>query len=406
MRKCFKVSYYVRSNYENKQGKSPLMIRIFLNGEMMNIGTSGIYIDKKLWSNSTSRMKGRSIDALNVNAQLDLLSSTLLGIFKKYEDDEELSLEKIKSAYLGKNSSLDTVMDIFDKYLEDLKSLIGTSKTQATFNKYAVARKHFSSFLKYKYGRNDIMPKELTYIVIHDFDVYLKTVLQLKANSATKTLKFFKTVIIFAQKSGKMTHDPFMNFRFQAEKVDRGFLTDEEIQCMMKKTFDIPRLEQVRDIFIFSCFSGLAYIDMANLTEDNIVVLDGKKWIIVNRHKTNVPSNILLLDIPLMIIDKYKGKDNSGRLLPIISNQKMNAYLKEIADVCGIKKRLTCHLARHTFATMTLSKGVPIETVSKMLGHTNIKTTQIYARITNKKIESDMMVLATKLDKFNEIVDV
>ena len=176
-------------------------------------------------------------------------------------------------------------MDIFDKYLEDLKSLIGTSKTQATFNKYAVARKHFSSFLKYKYGRNDIMPKELTYIVIHDFDVYLKTVLQLKANSATKTLKFFKTVIIFAQKSGKMTHDPFMNFRFQAEKVDRGFLTDEEIQCMMKKTFDIPRLEQVRDIFIFSCFSGLAYIDMVNLTEDNIVVLDGKKWIIVNRHK-------------------------------------------------------------------------------------------------------------------------
>lgn len=406
MRKCFKVSYYVRSNYENKQGKSPLMIRIFLNGEMMNIGSAGIYIDKKLWSNSTSRMKGRSIDALNVNAQLDLLSSTLLGIFKKYEDDEELSLEKIKSTYLGKNSSLDTVMDIFDKYLEDLKSLIGTSKTQATFNKYAVARKHFSSFLKYKYGRNDIMPKELTYIVIHDFDVYLKTVLQLKANSATKTLKFFKTVIIFAQKSGKMTHDPFMNFRFQAEKVDRGFLTDEEIQCMMKKTFDIPRLEQVRDIFIFSCFSGLAYIDMANLTEDNIVVLDGKKWIIVKRHKTNVPSNILLLDIPLMIIDKYKGKDNDGRLLPIISNQKMNAYLKEIADVCGIKKRLTCHLARHTFATMTLSKGVPIETVSKMLGHTNIKTTQIYARITNKKIESDMMVLAAKLDKFNEIVNV
>lgn len=406
MRKCFKVSYYVRSNYENKQGKSPLMIRIFLNGEMMNIGSAGIYIDKKLWSNSTSRMKGRSIDALNVNAQLDLLSSTLLGIFKKYEDDEELSLEKIKSAYLGKNSSLDTVMDIFDKYLEDLKSLIGTSKTQATFNKYAVACKHFSSFLKYKYGRNDIMPKELTYIVIHDFDVYLKTVLQLKANSATKTLKFFKTVIIFAQKSGKMTHDPFMNFRFQAEKVDRGFLTDEEIQCMMKKTFDIPRLEQVRDIFIFSCFSGLAYIDMVNLTEDNIVVLDGKKWIIVNRHKTNVPSNILLLDIPLMIIDKYKGKDNDGRLLPIISNQKMNAYLKEIADVCGIKKRLTCHLARHTFATMTLSKGVPIETVSKMLGHTNIKTTQIYARITNKKIESDMMVLAAKLDKFNEIVNV
>lgn len=246
------------------------------------------------------------------------------------------------------------------------------------------------------------MPSELTHVIIHDFDIYLRTVVGLKPNSATKTLKFFKTVVIFAQKCGVLTHDPFAQHHFHLESVDRGFLTDEEITKIMEKEFATSRLESVRDIFIFSCFCGLAYIDVANLTEDNIVTLDGKKWIITRRQKTHVESNILLLDIPLMIIDKYKGKTKGGKLLPILSNQKMNAYLKEIADLCGIKKRLTYHLARHTFATMMLSKGVPVESVSRMLGHTNIKTTQIYARITNKKIEQDMMSLSGKLDCFND----
>ena len=249
------------------------------------------------------------------------------------------------------------------------------------------------------------MPSELTHIIIHDFEIYLRTTAALKPNSATKTLKFFKTVVIFAQKSGIMTHDPFIHHHFHLEQVDRGFLTDEEIQRIMQKEFATPRLEAVRDIFIFSCFCGLAYIDVANLTQDNIVSMNGKMWIMTRRQKTNIPSNILLLDIPLMIIDKYKGKTTKGKLLPILSNQKMNSYLKEIADLCGIKKNLTFHLARHTFATMTLSKGVPIESVSKMLGHTNIKTTQIYARITNKKIEEDMLALAGKLDNFNDSIN-
>ena len=244
------------------------------------------------------------------------------------------------------------------------------------------------------------MPGELTHLIIHDFEIYLKTVVSLKANSATKTLKFFKTVVIFAQKCGVMTHDPFLNHHFHLEPVDRGFLTDEEIQRIMQKDFEIPRLEMVRDVFIFSCFCGLAYIDVVHLTQENIITLDNRPWIIINRQKTNVQSNIPLLEIPQMILDKYKGKTKDNRLLPVLSNQKINAYLKEIADLCGIKKRLSYHLARHTFATMLLSKGVPIESVSKMLGHTNIKTTQIYARITNKKIEQDMMQVADKFDGF------
>lgn len=400
MRMIFKVSYYVRSNYENKQGKSPLMIRIFLNGEMLNVGSSGIYIDKKLWNNSTNRVKGRGSESLNLNAQLDNISNSLQMIFKKHEFDEDLTLDKIKSIFLGKNKVKTTFVEFYDKYLEDIKAQVGAGKSIALYHKYSAARSHFVNFLHAKYGRKDLMPGELTHLIIHDFEIYLKTVVSLKSNSATKTLKFFKTVVIFAQKCGVMTHDPFLNHHFHLEPVDRGFLTDEEIQRIMQKDFEIPRLEMVRDVFIFSCFCGLAYIDVTHLTQENIITLDNRPWIIINRQKTNVQSNIPLLEIPQMILDKYKGKTKDNRLLPVLSNQKINAYLKEIADLCGIKKRLSYHLARHTFATMLLSKGVPIESVSKMLGHTNIKTTQIYARITNKKIEQDMMQVADKFDGF------
>ena len=402
MRLIFKVSYYIRTNYENKEGKSPLMIRIYLNGKMLTVGSAGINVDKTKWSNETNRLKGRTSEVLNTNAQIDNISSDLRNIFLKHQFDDDLTLDKIKSIYLGKNKECTTFLDFYDKYLEDIKAQIGKGKTLATYHKYSAAGKHFENFLKLKYGRMDIMPSELTHVIIHDFDIYLRTVVSLKPNSATKTLKFFKTVVIFAQKCGVLTHDPFAQHRFHLESVDRGFLTDDEITRIMEKEFSTPRLESVRDIFIFSCFCGLAYIDVANLTQDNIVTLDGKKWIMTRRQKTHVESNILLLDIPLMIINKYKGKTNDGKLLPILSNQKMNAYLKEIADLCGIRKRLTYHLARHTFATMMLSKGVPVESVSKMLGHANIKTTQIYARITNKKIEHDMMNLSEKLDCFND----
>lgn len=380
MRMIFKVSYYVRSNYENKQGKSPLMIRIYLNREMLTVGSSGLNVDKKLWCNATSRMKGRTQEALCINAQLDEISTSFLEIFKRYEKDDDLTLEKIKSIYLGKDKIKTTFLEYYDGFLEELQAQVGTVKTKATYYKYLGTKRHFENFLRYKYRRKDLMPKELTHLVISDFEIYLRTVANLKVNSSTKTLKFFKTVVKHAQRTGFIIHDPFMNHHFQTEYVDRGFLTDEEIKCIMEKEFATARLEAVRDIFIFSCFCGLAYIDVANLTQDNIVTLNGKRWIMTTRQKTKVPSNILLLDIPAMIIEKYRGRTKDGKLLPILSNQKMNSYLKEIGDVCGIKKNLTYHLARHTFATMILSKGVPIESVSKMLGHTNIRTTQVYAR--------------------------
>jgi site-specific recombinase XerD len=217
-----------------------------------------------------------------------------------------------------------------------------------------------------------------------------------------------KTIVLFAQRSGMMTHNPFQNYKITVKRVDRGYLTEEELIRILEKEFTIKRLEQVRDVFIFSCFTGLAYIDVKNLNHENIrKSFDGEVWIMTKRQKTDVQSNVLLLDIPRRILQKYNGKLPNGKILPVLSNQKTNAYLKEIGDLCSINKEITFHLARHTFATtVTLAKGVPIETVSKMLGHTNIQTTQIYARITNSKISKDMGALVDKLGDMNKAVHI
>jgi site-specific recombinase XerD len=208
-----------------------------------------------------------------------------------------------------------------------------------------------------------------------------------------------RTVILIARNNGWINADPFANYKFSLEKCEREYLTQKELEAIMNKSFSIKRLEQVRDIFIFSCFSGLAYVDVKNLSDKNIrTSFDGNVWIMGKRHKTDVSFTIPLLNVPKTILEKYKGILPNSELLPVISNQKMNAYLKEITDMCGIDKHLTFHCARHTFATtVTLSKGVSIESVSKMLGHSNIKTTQIYARVNETKVSNEMTILKEKL---------
>ena len=410
MKSIFRVVFYLRSNYVNKEGKTSVMLRIYLNNERLSLGSTGIAITASQWDKDKERIKGRTTDALSTNLQLDNIAGGLQAIFRKIEMSDDLSLERIKSEFLGKKDEIDTLMQLFEKHNTDISKQVGISVSKATLQKYNVCKRHFSDFLDKQYKRNDLKLTELTYLIIREFDLYLRTVVGQNSNTATKTMKTFKTITLLGQKMGVLLHDPFMNHRFHLEPVNRGFLTDEEILLIANKEIGIPRLELVRDIFIFSCFTGLAYIDVSNLTPDHIVTLGDKQWIMTQRQKTSVETNILLLDIPKAIIDKYC--DNSAypkrenKLFPIHSNQKMNAYLKEIADLCGIKKNLTFHLARHTFATMSLSKGVPMESVSKMLGHTNIRTTQIYARITNKKIEHDMEELAGKLGKFNNAMGI
>ena len=403
MKSIFRVVFYLRSNYVNKEGKTSVMLRIYLNNERLSLGSTGISVKSSQWDKEKERIKGRTTEALNTNLQLDNIASGLQSIFRRIEMSDVVSLERIKSEFLGKKEEIDTLMQLFEKHNGDVAKQVGVSVGKATLQKYNICKRHFSEFLEKQYKRSDLKLTELTYVVIREFDLYLRTEVGQNPNTATKTMKTFKTITLLGQKMGVLLHDPFMNHRFHIEPVNRGFLTDEEILLIANKDLGISRLELVRDIFIFSCFTGLAYIDVSNLTPDHIVTLGDKQWIMTQRQKTSVETNVLLLDIPKAIIAKYGGKTyRNGKLFPMLTNQKTNSYLKEIADICGIKKNLTFHLARHTFATMSLSKGVPMESVSKMLGHTNIRTTQIYARITNKKIEHDMEELADKLDKFND----
>lgn len=395
MKAIFRAVFYLRSNYVNKEGKTPVMLRIYLNNERLSIGSTGIAVQQSQWDREKERLKGRTTEALSTNLELDNIQSGLQTIFKKVEMTDEVSLERIKSEYLGKKEDVDTLMSLFNKHNSDVARQVGVSVEAATLQKYNVCKKHFSNFLRDKYGRSDIRLSELGYIVIHDFDIYLRTVVGQNPNTATRMMKTFKTITILGRKLGVLHHDPFLNIRFHMEPVNRGFLTDEEILKIANKDFGIGRLELVRDVFVFSCFTGLAYIDVYNLAPENIVTLNGKQWIMTKRQKTSVETNVLLLDIPKSIIAKYSGKTyRDGKLFPMLTNQKLNSYLKEIADICGIKKNLTFHTARHTFATtICLENGLPIETVSKMLGHRFISTTELYAKVSKSKIAREMQPL-------------
>ena len=402
MKEKLKISFYLRANYFNKLGESPINIRVFLNGEKRYFGSTGFFINKEMWDNDADRVIGRTPTARTINMGLNEIELKILDIARSREGDSGFNVEKLYSIYAGKVKTISNFIEFYEDFISGVEQQIGHGKSAATVQKYKATKKHFLNFLKIKYGWTSVSAFDMTPALISDFDIYLRTTGGMQGNSATKTLKSLKTVTIQAQKVGFLDHDPFINLRFHLKPVDRGFLTEEEIEVLMSKRFGVERLEHVRDIFVFSCFTGLAYIDVSNLTDENIVTIGGTDWIMTKRQKTSITENVPILDVAREIINKYHSSaDRNGRLLPILSNQKMNAYLKEIADLCGIKKRLSYHMARHTYATLLLSKGVPMETVSKLLGHTNIKTTQIYARITNKKIEQDVMRVADQLNAFN-----
>ena len=401
MANIFKVVFFLRGKVELKGGNTPIDIRIYLRNERLRVGATGYSIDTKLWDSKRGRVIGRSADAIKINNELDRIESDLIHLYRQNEFADNLSLDLIRAEYTGEKIKSASFIAFYQEYLKQLETEVGVKRSYASFQKYGVLLRHFIAFIKEKYNRKDFLFSDLSYRVIVDFEAYLTTKGKCSHNTTMKMMGTLKTMTTRAQKFGLLDRDPFINYKMTFKKVDRGFLTDEEIQVIMDKKIDIPRLALVRDIFIFSCFTGLAYIDVAHLTPMNIRIINGKKWIITRREKTDVDSNILLLEIPEQIIDKYKGVDPNGRLLPVFSNQKVNSYLKEIAAICGLDRNLTFHLARHTFATMSLTKGVPIESVSKMLGHANIRTTQIYARIISKKIEIDMLDLSTKLDDFD-----
>jgi len=399
MRSTFSILFYIKKSALKSNGKAPIMARITLNGEIAQFSLK-CEVNPDEWNPRTQRAVGKTSNAIKINGLLD---NSRAIIFKYYRDISErevtVSAEKVKNAFLGLKTSQFSLLELFEKYIKDIETKIGKDITRVTYLRYVRVRNRIELFMQRKYNISDIDLREINYSFLCDFEMYLKSTYNLGQNAAMKLISQLRTVILIAKNNGWIYSDPFANYKFHLEKTNRAFLSQQELESIMNKTFSCKRLDQVRDIFLFSCFTGLAYIDVFNLRETNIrESFDGNLWITGKRAKTNVSFNVPLLEVPKMILDKYKGTLPNGELLPVISNQKINSYLKEIADFCLIDKTLTFHSARHTFATtVTLSKGVSIESVSKMLGHTNIKTTQIYARITDNKISNEMNVLAGKL---------
>ncbi|MFV0346576.1 MAG: site-specific integrase [Bacteroidales bacterium] len=405
MKSTFKVAFFLKRKAVRHNGTVPIITRITINGKVAQFATK-FYIAPEQWSVPRSCALGQTAKARETNSLLEEIKARLYSAYHELMlKDAHVTSEKVKTEFLGISTHNETLISLFDRHNEDVKKLVGISKSKATYQKYTVTRKHVANFIKSKYKLSDISLKEINLMFLEDFAVYLQTECNCNSNTTAKFMQFLKRIVLIARNNGIISSDPFSNYKIRIKKVDRGYLTEDELKRMLQRKFLIKRLEIVRDIFIFSCFTGLSYIDVKNLTTDSIKTgFDGKQWIMTKRQKTNVQSNILLLDIPLKIIEKYKGQPNRY-LLPVLSNQKMNAYLKEIGDLCAINKEITYHLARHTFATtVTLAKGVPIESVSKMLGHSNIRTTQIYARITNEKISRDMNCLEEKLEDMNGMI--
>jgi len=398
MKSTFSILFYLKRNGQKANGNMPIMGRITVNGMAVQFA-SKVEIKPDYWNVKAGKAIGRSVEVHEVNNALESIKTTMTKIYRDLQEREKnVTPERIKNTFFGIEAKSYMLLELFIRHNDDVKRLVGISKSKATYQKYEVTRKHLADFIKKRYNLSDISMKEINNLFITDFEVYLLTTAGCNANTSAKFMQFLKRIVIIARNNGWINADPFNNYKIRISRVDRGYLTQEEIERIIEKEFACKRLEHVRDIFIFSCFCGLAYIDVKNLRENNIrTAFDGNLWIMGKREKTGVGFNIPLLDIPKMILEKYKGKLRNGYVLPVLSNQKMNAYLKEIGDVCGINKNITYHLARHTFATLTLSKGVSIESVSKMLGHTNIQTTQIYARIVDDKIKDDMALFAGKM---------
>ena len=407
MNATINVLFYIKRAKINSNGLVPIFIRITVEGKRIDKST-GKYVLPEKWSTENSRLKGNSEEARTINNHLELLRMHVFEIEKQLLIKKEtLNFENFKNEYLGIKQRERLLIPIFTEHNRKIKELVGSEYAPGTLERYETSLKHTKDFLQWKYRVSDIDIEKIDHAFITEYEFYLRTERKCANNTAVKYIKNFHKIINICLANGWLNKDPFANYKAKVKEVIREFLTEQEIQSLMEKEFVSERLELVRDIFVFSCFSGLAYIDVKQLTKDNIVLgIDGDKWINKNRQKTDTNSKIPLLPTAQYIMDKYSDypvNKNKGTLLPILSNQKMNAYLKEIATVCGINKELTFHIARHTFATtVTLSNGVPIETVSKMLGHTNLKTTQHYAKILDKKISEDMQLLKAKFNAIKQ----
>ncbi len=400
MQDLLSVLFYVRKSKSINATHATVYLRITYDGKRAEISTMR-KVPLAKWNAKANKMEGTSVAAKQINRHLDIVKNKIYLIHQRLLDDKaEVSAINIKNEYLGINEVRKFILDMFEEHNTGMEKLIGKDYSFRTLQRYRTTKKHLAAFIYSSYKLNDFPIKDIDTKFINAFVYYLKTTLNLTHNSALKYLAYFKKIVRVAFTNGWVEKDPFYNFKLKIQQIDREFLNKDEIIKIMEKDFFIPRIQHVRDVFLFSCYTGLAYSDVEKLTKDDIVKgIDGNLWIKIKRTKTKSLSSIPLLPISQKLVEKYAEVNSSkGKLFPVYSNQRMNSYLKEIADSCGIKKNLTFHIARHTFATtVTLTNGVPIESVSKMLGHKSLKTTQHYAKILDEKLSEDMNLLKQRL---------
>ena len=406
MKTTVSVLFYIKRAKINNDGICPIYVRVTVNAKRFEF-SSNKYINPDKWSVEGSKVKGNNDNARTINSHLAYLKNQVFEAEKKlFKKDDILNSENLKNEMLGVNKTTRMLIPIFQEHNNKIKELIGKEYALGTLERYKTSLSHTIEFLQWKYKVSDIDITKIDHAFITDYDFWLRSVRNCANNTAVKYIKNFNKIVKICLNNDWIIKNPFNNYKVKLKEVEREYLNKEELKRLIDKDFKIERLELVRDIFLFSCYTGLAYVDVKNLTNENINIgIDGEKWIFTHRQKTESASKIPLLPIPKMMIEKYKNHPqclNQNKLMPILTNQRMNSYLKEIADVCYIQKTLTFHIARHTFATtVTLTNGVPIETVSKMLGHKNIQTTQHYAKILDKKVSEDMMILRDKMSTNN-----
>ena len=399
---------YAKTTKANAAGQLPIYIRLTVDGQRFEF-SSKKFIEKSKWSPELSKMKGSTEEARTINNYLDLMKSKVFDIqMELIHKNEELSLENFKSRILGTHQRERMIIPIYQNHNDKIDELVGNGYAYGTLERFKISLKHLQEFILWKYNVADISINKIDYAFVTEFEFYLRSVKKCNNNTAVKYVRNFRKIIKICLDNDWLDKNPCSRYEGKMKEVERDFLTEEELNRIYNKRFSSERLNLVKDIFIFSCYTGLAYVDVKGLKKDHIAIgIDGEKWIFKNRQKTDTKSKIPVLPIAQEIIQKYADHPkclNEDSILPILTNQKMNAYLKEVADLCDIPKEITFHMARHTFATsVTLTNGVPIETVSKMLGHKNIQTTQHYAKILDKKVSEDMQVLRDKFSSSQNI---
>ena len=399
--------FYLKKSKADSEGRAMIYLRITVNGKRVEMSTNRKTYPNK-WNASQSMVQGFSPEIRQLNVYLAKMRTDIYKHAEKLKEaDVPITAESLRDAYLGKGQKHKMLLEIFQEHNNQVNNLVGQDYAEGTAERYRTARSHLAEYILFEFKKKDIPLKQVDHSFITGFEYYLKTQRKCNHNTAIKYVVNFKKIIRIAYANGWIAKDPFANYKVRLRNIEREFLTAEELQHLMDTPFQHQRLEHVRDCFVFCCFTGLAYADVKKLSKNDINKgIDGENWINTSRKKTKSKANIPILPTAQMILDKYKDSPYliKDKVLPVLTNQKMNAYLKEIACLSGIKKNLTTHLARHTFATtVTLSNGVSIESVSKMLGHKNLRTTQHYAKILNSRVSDDMRMLREKLQVKNEL---